>query len=141
MLWIGNASDIENGVAKLVELGQELGLAGDSRFCDQVASLYIDSQAIKLMGYRGFAKFTQGKQASEHMLLKLFSSETERRLYLTGMEALGAEGVEVDRPGPSGWREGSWAMQYLRSFAGTIAGGTSEIQRNIIAERLLGLPR
>jgi alkylation response protein AidB-like acyl-CoA dehydrogenase len=39
------------------------------------------------------------------------------------------------------WREGSWAIQYLRSFSATIPGGTSEIQRNIIAERVLGLPR
>ena len=107
----------------------------------KVASLYIDSQAVKLMGYRGFAKFARGQPATEHALLKLFSSETEQRLYLAGMETLGADGTDVDRPGPVGWREGSWATQYLRSFSGTIAGGTSEIQRNIIAERVLGLPR
>src|SRR5205823_2422796 len=112
--------------------GHELGLAHDSRFCDQVASLYIDSQAIKLMGYRGFSKFSRGEQAVEHTLLKLFSSETERRLLLTGMETLGADGIDMERDGPGGWRQGPWAMQYLRSFAGTIAGGTSEIQRNII---------
>jgi alkylation response protein AidB-like acyl-CoA dehydrogenase len=141
MLWIGNVSSVERGVDQLVELGRELGLGGDSRFRDQVAQLYVDGQAMKLMGYRGFAKFAKGETSVEHMLLKLFSSETERRLYLTGMETLGADGIDLDRPGPSGWRAGAWSTQYLRSFAGTIAGGTSDIQRNIIAERLLGLPR
>ena len=141
MLWIGNVSSVERGVDQLVELGRELGLGGDARFRDQVAQLYVDGQAMKLMGYRGFAKFAKGETAVEHMLLKLFSSETERRLYLTGMEALGADGIDTSRPGPAVWREGSWPVQYLRSFAGTIAGGTSEIQRNIIAERVLQLPR
>jgi alkylation response protein AidB-like acyl-CoA dehydrogenase len=74
-------------------------------------------------------------------MLKLYSSEVERRLYLTGVEALGPEAIDTSILGPRTWREGSWAAQYLRSFSGTIAGGTSEIQRNILAERVLGLPR
>jgi alkylation response protein AidB-like acyl-CoA dehydrogenase len=146
MLWIGSVANVERGVEALVDLADERGADGrrlgdDTRFRDAVASLYIDSQAARFLGYRGFAKFERGEPAPEHALLKLFTSETERRVYLTAVEALGPDGLDDDRTGPPMWREGSWATQYLRSFSGTIAGGTSEIQRNIIAERVLGLPR
>ena len=56
-----------------------------------------------------------------------------------GGEGCGARST-TPRAARSVQREGSWITAYLRSFAGTIPGGTSEIQRNIIAERVLGLP-
>ena len=84
MLWIGSVANVERGVEALVELGDEKGADGqrlgdDTRFRDAVASLYIDSQAQRFLGYRGFAKFARGEPAPEHTILKLFTSETERR--------------------------------------------------------------
>jgi alkylation response protein AidB-like acyl-CoA dehydrogenase len=96
---------------------------------------------MSYMGYLGFAKYAKGKSAPEHSLLKLFGSETQRKAFLAGVDALGTEAFDRKHDAPRVVRGGAWADQYLRAFAATIAGGTSEIQRNIIAERVLGLPR
>jgi alkylation response protein AidB-like acyl-CoA dehydrogenase len=146
MLWITYAYDLQRAVRKLVDLGDHEAADGgrlgdDPRFRDAVAGFHIDMQALLAMGYRGFSKFLHGKAAPEHSLLKLYGGESLQRALLYGTEALGVDGLDEDVMGPALWRKGSWELQYLRSFSGTIAGGTSEIQRNIIAERVLGLPR
>ncbi len=146
MLWIDYADAVDRGVRTMIDLGDRPGpdgraLRDDPRFRDQVAGFYIDSQALMLLGYRGFAKFMQGRSSPEHSLLKLYGSETLQKCLAAGMEAQGPDALDTRILGPSMWRDGSWATQWLRSFAGTIPGGTSEIQRNIIAERVLGLPR
>jgi alkylation response protein AidB-like acyl-CoA dehydrogenase len=146
MLWITHAYDVQRMVRALIELGKTEGpdgrlLGEDARFRDAVAGFYVDAQALMNMGYRGFSKFLKGKAAPEHSLLKLYGSESLQKTLLYGTEALGLEALDLEHLGPSMWREGPWGIQYLRSFSATIPGGTSEIQRNIIAERVLGLPR
>jgi alkylation response protein AidB-like acyl-CoA dehydrogenase len=145
MLWIDYAYSAQRAVNGLRELADEPTATGrigdDGRFRDEVASLYIDAQAMLCMGYSGFAKHLKGEAAPEHSVLKLFGSETIQRAMRVGTDALGVGALDDDKFGPAMWRAGSWPMQWLRSFAGTIPGGTSEIQRNIIAERVLGLPR
>jgi len=146
MLWIDYAYSLERANQALIDLGDEPGVNGrrigdDPVYRDQVAQSAIDAQALLCMGYRGFSKFMAGRSAPEHSLLKLFGSESVQRSLALGFSAQGAPGLDQDNLGPQMWRAGSWATQWLRSFGGTIPGGTSEIQRNIIAERVLGLPR
>jgi alkylation response protein AidB-like acyl-CoA dehydrogenase len=146
MLWIDYAYDVQRALQAMVDLGEQPGPDGaplrtDLRFRDDIARFYVASQGLLLMGYRGFSKFMKGRAAPEHSLLKLDGSETLQQLLLRATEWTGTDAVDLDVLGPRMWREGAWVNQYLRSFSGTIPGGTSEIQRNIIAERVLGLPR
>jgi alkylation response protein AidB-like acyl-CoA dehydrogenase len=146
MLWVDHAYAAQRAFTALTKLADRIGADGnplrdDARFRDRVGDFYVDVQATMLMGYRGLSKAERGKPAPEHSLLKLHGSETVQKLLLAATEMQGHEALDVSVFGPKMWRDGAWAIQYLRSFAGTIPGGTSEIQRNIIAERVLGLPR
>ena len=78
--------------------------------------------------------------------MKLYASEARQRVALISAEIQGADAVEVGTVDADGHLavdepQGTWLEQYFQSFANTISAGTSEIQRNIIAERVLGLPR
>jgi alkylation response protein AidB-like acyl-CoA dehydrogenase len=119
----------------------------DPLVLDAVGNLVVDAHALRLLGYRTLAKARRGLEPTEQSILKLFGSEAVQEATQNVLEALGPEALDhTRRSAPAAPLQieaytASWWELYMRSFAGTIAGGTSQIQRNIVAERVLGLPR
>jgi alkylation response protein AidB-like acyl-CoA dehydrogenase len=141
MLWIQHAAALDAVLEGLLVQIKALGPV-DEAAADELVSLYMDAQAVRCMGYQGVSKLAGGKASPEHSILKLVGSESVQRLNRVGSELIGEEVLDLAQIAPihETFRM-SWGMRYLFSFSGTIAGGTSEIQRNIVAERVLGLPR
>jgi alkylation response protein AidB-like acyl-CoA dehydrogenase len=123
----------EVAVGKLVELARGRDL--DDRLRDLVAQSWIDLQALKWTNYRALTRLmVTGAPGPEASIPKLHWSEANQRLGKLALELLGPEAQVQDG-------EGFWQWLQLRSRGNTIEAGTSEILRNIVAERVLGLPK
>jgi alkylation response protein AidB-like acyl-CoA dehydrogenase len=150
MVWVGAVMGLEEALDRLLgEAPARLGPlpeAERSLAVDRLVQIAIDTQAARCLGYRGFAKLARGGTAPEQALMKLYASQARQELALIAAELQGPDALEVGVAPYDGHQsidepQGTWLEQYFISFGGTISAGTSEIQRNIIAERVLGLPR
>ncbi|MDJ0461249.1 acyl-CoA dehydrogenase family protein [Streptomyces sp. H27-C3] len=118
---------------RLARLWRTHGDPADTALRDRVADAVIGARAYQLFTYTNASRFAAGATiGAESSLNKVFWSDYDIALHEAALDLLGAEGELAD---------GEWAEGYLFSLAGPIYAGTNEIQRDIIAERLLGLPK
>jgi alkylation response protein AidB-like acyl-CoA dehydrogenase len=117
------------------------GASADPVLRQRLAQSWIELEIFRLHNQRTLARLARGEEiGAESSLVKLFWAGMSQRLNETAVAALAADGLLAPED-PAAVDGGRWVLGLLASRANSIMGGTSEIQRNIIGERLLGLPR
>jgi alkylation response protein AidB-like acyl-CoA dehydrogenase len=133
-------------LADLLAMARGLGADGASVTADPVhrqrlAQAWIETEIVRLVTYRQvFDLMRTGQPGPEGSYLKLLWSEADIRMKEAGIALEGAYAL-ITRGDPHAIDGGRWQYEYLWSRAASIYAGTSEVQRNIIAQRVLGLPR
>ncbi|MFJ9619484.1 acyl-CoA dehydrogenase family protein [Streptomyces noursei] len=126
---------------RLTALWRETADPADTALRDRVADAVIGARAYQLFTYANASRLAGGGSVgAESSLNKVFWSELDIALHETALDLLGPHGALADDADEAP-AHGSWAEGYTFSLAGPVYAGTNEIQRNIIAERLLGLPK
>jgi alkylation response protein AidB-like acyl-CoA dehydrogenase len=125
---------------ELAETARKRGNNADPEIRQKLAWAYSQVEIMRFAGLRALAQLAQGRQPGpEASINKLFWSEYHKKL---GEIAMDIEGTDaLIRPDGDGYATTPWQNVFLASRAGSIYSGTNEIQRNIIAERALGLPK
>ncbi len=116
-------------------------LIEDARIRERLAQTYTDIHLMRLANLRYITRYLRGgAPGAETSYMKLYWAPTEQGLYDLAISLAGPDGLAM--PGsPRALGSGDWIKKYFLSRAATVYGGTQDIQRNIIAERVLGLPR
>jgi len=133
---MGQGASFGPGVQALFDLAEERGRGSDPLFTDTLGGIVATSHAAAMLGVRSTLRAIGGGQPGpEASVRKLLGVEHEQHIQEVGLDLLGPDAARTD--GPSA----TWIGGFLGNRALSIAGGTSEIQRNVIAERILGLPK
>jgi alkylation response protein AidB-like acyl-CoA dehydrogenase len=126
---------------ELWQLAQERGLLDDAGIADGLAQSFVELRVLRLHNWRTLSRLAKGiEPGPESSITKLAWSDMTQALSARGLDVIGASAPlwwgASETPGG-----GFWQRQWLWSKAASIAGGTSEVQRTIIGDRMLGLPR
>jgi alkylation response protein AidB-like acyl-CoA dehydrogenase len=143
-LMLRSPARFQNTARKLVELYREAEASGDEIdpcLRDTVARCWMDAEAYALNTYQTVSRLLAGgKIGAEASLNKIFWSELDVTMHETALALLGAR-AELLPTADAANGAGDWLDGFLFALSGPIYAGTNEVQRNIIAERILGLPR
>ncbi len=143
-LMLRSPARFQNTARKLVDLYRKTlqsGAAIDPALRGRVTQCWMAAEAYTLNTYQTVSKLLAGgKIGAEASLNKIFWSELDIEMHETALALLG-ERAELKPGSPAAQGVGDWLDGYIFALAGPIYAGTNEIQRNIIAERILGLPR
>ncbi len=146
-LAFGAIAQIHNSLGRLAALAQEVREEGgstaaeDAYFRQRIAQLFIEAETMRLNAYRGLTKTMEsGIPGPEGSLGKWQWADINQDLTELALEIEGAW-APLGRGSEGAVANGAWQYNFLRSRANSIEGGTTDILKNIIAERVLGLPR
>ena len=145
-LAFGAIAQIQNSLGRLAKLANEVRVNGgsaadDGYYRQRLAQLHIEAETMRLNAYRGLTKTMQsGIPGPEGSLGKWQWADINQDLTELALEIEGAYAA-LGRGSEQAIAGGAWQYGFLRSRANSIEGGTTDILKNIIAERVLGLPR
>ncbi len=136
---------------KLAALAKERGATDDPVVRDRLASTYIEVEIMRYLGMGTLTRFLQGAQPGPaESMFKLYWSEYHKRVTELAVDVLGADAMTSASNAKSSFgsdlagapnEPGSWLGAFYNARAGTIYAGTSQVQRNILGEMVLGLPK
>jgi len=137
------AERLANGLRWLIDTCREVGVLGDPVVLDRLAALETELTGLRVL-CRDLVERSESGTAgpADASIVKLYYSELLQRMTDYAAEVAGPRAhTALRKSQSSGWESGMWMLDFIGSWEWTIPGGTSEIQRTIIGERGLGLPR
>ena len=136
-VYMGGSNTIGGGVVGALRAAEARGLADDRLVLAEIGDLAVTGHALAVLGFRMTLQALAGADpsGSEAAVRKLLGVQQDQRVQEVGLSLMGADAAATDG------EAGAWSSAFLFNRCLTIAGGTSDVQRNVIAERLLGLPR